>query len=365
MSTPASVTVARLTYLLICELLAVAVSLTFSDVVPLWVGVVAGLSVAGFFILIESTLKGFTLRGFSTATFGLGVGLFCAWLITRVDIAELAANMLRENAPTGQDELSVERRLIMQERADAVRLAINVGLYASLGFVGSAISLRSNRDDFSFIIPFVRFRQEGSQGRPIVLDAEAVMDSRVINIARAGFLGGRLTVPSFVLQEIQNLAASSAPTQRQRGQRGVEILDQMHKDPTTQLVIHESDQANQDTPFHTRMIEVARLLDARLLTTDETLAKIARLQGLLVLNLQELTEALKPNIVVGEKIRLALVRPGKDDHQAVGYLTDGTMIVVNHSAELIGTTQNIHVISTLQTSNGLMVFAELDHGSAA
>jgi uncharacterized protein YacL len=156
------------------------------------------------------------------------------------------------------------------------------------------------------------------------------------------------------------MTSSPSATQRQRGQRGVEVLDQMHADPATQLVIHESGKTTQEAPYHTRMIEVARLLDARLLTTDETLAKVARLQGVMVLNLQELTEALKPNIIVGEKIRLALVRPGKDEHQAVGYLTDGTMIVVNHAAELMGTTQNIYVISKLQTSNGLMVFAELD-----
>jgi len=360
MNTPASVTVARLTYVLICELLAVAVSLTFSDGLPLWLALVGGLTIAGFFILIESTLKGFTLRGFSTATFGLGVGLFCAWLITRVDIAELVANMVRENAPQPTDDESIERRLIMNERAEAVRLAINVSLYASLGFLGAAIALRSNRDDFAFIIPFVRFRQEGSQGRPVVLDADAVMDSRVINIARAGFLGGRLIVPSFVFQELQNLASSNNLAQRMRGQRGVDVMEKMRSDASTQMAIHEAGKMSEDTPYHTRMIEIARLLDGRLLTNDETLAKIARLQGVMVLNLHELTDALKPSIVVGEKMRLALVRPGKEEHQAVGYLSDGTMIVVNQASALIGSTQTVHVISTLQTSNGLMVFAELE-----
>jgi uncharacterized protein YacL len=90
------------------------------------------------------------------------------------------------------------------------------------------------------------------------------------------------------------------------------------------------------------------------------LGKVARLQGIAVLNLHELTDALKPSVVVGESMRLALVRPGRDEHQAVGFLSDGTMIVVNHSANLIGTTQKVHVISTLQTSNGLMVFAEIE-----
>lgn len=360
MNTPASVTVARVTYLLICELLAVAVSLTFSDALPLWVGLSAGLLIAGLFIMIESTLQGFTLRGFSTATFGLGVGLFCAWLITRVDIAELVANMIRENVPTTQDDESIERAIIIRERAAAVQLAINVTLYASLGFLGSVIALRSNRDDFAFIIPFVRFRQEGTQGRPVVLDADAVMDSRVINIARAGFLGGRLIVPRFILQELQTLSSSPILTRRQRGQRGLDVLEQMQSDPNAQVTIHESGTTTTDQSPHVRLIEVAQLLDARLLTNEDTLAKVARLQGISVLNLHELTDALKPSIVVGEKMRLALVRPGKDEHQAVGYLSDGTMIVVNHASAMMGTTQTVHVISTLQTSNGLMVFAEIE-----
>ena len=109
----------------------------------------------------------------------------------------------------------------------------------------------------------------------------------------------------------------------------------------------------------TRLIRTARVLGARLLTTDENLTKVARLQSAEVLNIADLGDALKPAVVVGEKIHLALVRTGKDEHQAVGYLPDGTMIVVNHGAPKIGTTQDVLVISTLQTSAGQMVFAEL------
>jgi uncharacterized protein YacL len=268
--------------------------------------------------------------------------------------------MIREHEPIGNDENSSQLRSLVNDKADAVRLAINVAIYASLGFLGSVIALRSNRDDFAFIIPYVRFRQEGVQGRPVVLDVEAVMDSRVTNIARSGFLGGRLIIPRFVLNELQTLSSSPTLAHRQRGQRGLDVLEQMQSDTTTHVTIHESGTASSELTLHSRLIEVAQLLDARLLTSDDNLAKVARLQGVAVLNLLELTDALKPSIVVGEKMRLALVRPGKDDHQAVGYLSDGTMIVVNHAVSLIGTTQSVHVISTLQTSNGTMVFAELE-----
>ncbi len=360
MNSLTSVNVARVTYLLICELLGLAVALTFQDAVPIWLGLMAGLMIGAFFILIEVTLKGFTLRGFSTATFGLGVGLFCAWLLTRVDVAEIVSSMIRENAPSATDDFSLERKLIIDERADAVRLAINVTLYASLGFLGSVISLRSNRDDFAFIIPFVRFRQEGTQGQPVILDSSAVMDSRVINIAKAGFLGGRLIIPRYILDELQNLTQSSVLSERQRGQRGLDVLDQMQAANGAQVSIHDSgpNLANQEVSV--RLIETTRLLAARLMTNDDSLSKIARLQGINVLNVHELTDALKPSVVVGEVIRLALVRTGRDDHQAVGYLSDGTMIVVNHAIAAIGSTRRVRVISTLNTSNGLMVFAELD-----
>jgi uncharacterized protein YacL len=360
MNRQASVNIARVTYLLICELLGLAVALTFSDAITIATGLIGGLLIAGFFILIETTLKGFTLRGFSTATFGLGVGLFCAWLITRVDIADLVSNMIRENAPTKDDDESIERRLIMYDRANAVRLAINASLYSSLGFLGAVLALRGNRDDFALIIPFVRFRQEGTQGRPLVLDTDAVMDSRVTNIAKAGFLGARLIIPRFILHELQTLAASPTLAHKQRGQRGLDVLEQMQKEKGIEVVIHESGISKGEQTIHARLIEVSKLLDARLLTNNDNLGKVARLQGIAVLNLHELTDALKPSVVVGESMRLALVRPGRDEHQAVGFLSDGTMIVVNHSANLIGTTQKVHVISTLQTSNGLMVFAEIE-----
>jgi uncharacterized protein YacL len=353
MNTPKSVIVTRVTYLLLCELLGVAVSLNFPYIIPVWLGLVVALIIGSFFVLIETTLQGFTLRGFSTATFGLGVGLLCAWLLTRVEIDSLLVGMFVDSTRFGEVD--------SESSSAAIRLSFNVALYASLGFLGSTLALRSNRDDFAFIIPFVRFRQEGSQGRPVVLDVDAVIDSRVINIAKAGFLGARLIIPRFVLLEIQHLAASASTIQKQRGQRGLDVLEQMQADPGTDVVIHESDAVTAEQNFTTRLMEVTKLLDARLLTNNENLAKVARLQGISVLNLHELMDALNPSVVVGETIRLALVRPGKDEHQAVGFLSNGTMIVVNHAATLLGTTQSVRVFSTLQTANGLMVFAEIEN----
>jgi uncharacterized protein YacL len=352
MGSPPSVNVARLTYLLVCEAAGVAIALSTKGTmfeVPLWIGIAGGLGVAGLFIWIESLMRGFTLRGFSTATFGLAVGLLCAWLLTRVEISNLLEVAFRDQLE------STENSEIL---VNALKLALDVTLFASLGFIGAVLSLRGNRDDFAFIIPYVRFRQDASSGLPVVLDAEAVIDGRVPGILRSGFLHGRLIVPSFVLEDLQSMAAAAETHTRQRGQRGLDGLDAMQKSPDVQVTIHEGQTSPEAQTTNSRLIATARLLGARLLTPDETLGKVARLQGLDVLNLQELDEALKPNVELGQRMRIALVRTGKEDHQGVGYLPDGTMIVVNHAAAKIGSTVDVTVVSTLQTASGTLVFAE-------
>ncbi|MGC4016263.1 MAG: hypothetical protein QM755_17335 [Luteolibacter sp.] len=356
-----SVNVARLTYLLVCEAAGYAIASSLKGVVShgfpveLW-GLLGGLVVAGFFILVESLIRGFSFRGFSTAIFGLGVGLFCAWLLTRVQIFSLFEVALRDR------EHDYNRTLVEQSQLDlfvsTLRLAFDVTLFASLGFIGAVLAIRSNRDDFAFIIPYVRFRQDADSGQPVVLDPEAVMDGRVPAILRSGFLHGRLIVPRFVLDELHALANSPSTAHRQRGERGLAGLEQMRTAKDLQVSIHESNSARSDEPLNSRLIETTQLLGARLMTGDDNLCKVAKLRGIPVLSIQDLSDALKPTVAVGERLRIALVRPGKEEHQAVGYLADGTMIVVNHAVQKIGSAVDVLVISTLQTSAGTMIFAE-------
>jgi uncharacterized protein YacL len=357
MSSQPSVNVARLTYLLVCEAAGVAIALSTKGTLDISIvtGMLGGLGVAGFFIWIESLMKGFTLRGFSTASFGLGVGLFCAWLLTRVEISNLLELAFRDKLQDGKGVSAVQLDVLV----NALRLTIDVTLFASLGFLGAVLALRSNRDDFAFIIPYVRFRQDSSSGQPIVLDPDAVMDGRVLGICRSGFLHGRLIVPRFVLDELQTMADSASNGNRQRAQRGLESLEKMQAAPDIQISIHDTVTSDESELLNTRLIETARLLGARLMTVDENLAKVAKIQGLDVLNIHDLDDALKPAVAVGERIRIALVRTGKEDHQAVGYLPDGTMIVANHAISKMGSTVDVIVVSTLQTASGTMVFAEL------
>lgn len=344
---PASVNIARVLYLLVCAAAGVVLALSTRDTsiqVPMWVGILGGLVVAGFFIWVESLIKSLSLRGFSTATFGLMIGMFCAWLLTRVGAAELVTQAFRGGGV---------------ELVSALSQAFSLILYASLGFLGAVLALRSSRDDFAFILPYVRFRQDSISGQPVVLDAESIMDGRVAAVVRAGFLHGRLVIPRFVLDELQELANSTTSSIRQRAEQGLARLEAMRADKELQISIEDTRGTSSEETMNGRLLQVAQLLGARLLTTDENLGKVAKLRGVDVLNLDELLEALRPEVVVGGKVRLALVRAGKDDHQAVGYLPDGTMIVVNHAVSKIGTTQDVRVISTLQTSGGTMIFAEL------
>lgn len=352
MSSTPSVNIARLTYLLVCEATGVAIALSTQSTLNISVGagLLGGLAVAAFFIWVETLIKGFTLRGFSTATFGLGVGLLCAWLLTRIEFIHLIERIIPENPESPET-----RELLVS----SLQLAINVALYSSLGFLGAVLALRSNHDDFAFIIPYIRFRQDASTGQPVILDPEVVIDGRLPGIVRSGFLHGRLVVPRFVLEELQLMATSTSNSLRLRGQRGLDALDAMKKSNDIQITVDDSRPSRKDEKLANRLIETARLLGARLMTGDENLAKVARLQGLQILNIDELDQALKPPAAVGDKVRIALVRNGKEDHQAVGYLPDGTMIVVNNGASKIGTTVEVTVVSTLQTSAGTMVFSEL------
>ena len=168
MASHPSINIARLTYLLICEAAGIAIALSTRGTafeVSMATGLLGGLLVAGLFIWIESLIRGFTLRGFSTATFGLAVGLLCAWLLTRVQISSLIELSFR-------DEL--EKRENAEALVNALRLAFDVTLFASLGFLGAVLALRGNRDDFAFVIPYVRFREDSSSGQPILLAPETL-----------------------------------------------------------------------------------------------------------------------------------------------------------------------------------------------
>jgi uncharacterized protein YacL len=224
--------------------------------------------------------------------------------------------------------------------------------------------MRSSRDEFSLIIPYVRFTRETTQHEPLVIDTNIIIDGRIADLCATGFLSRSLIVPRFILDELQLLADSHDPGKRERGRRGLEILNELQRSRDIELTIHESSPADVDVGTDARLVAAAKVLKARLLTNDHALAQIARLQQVPVLNLADLARALRPSLVAGDQLDLHLVKEGRESHQAVGYLPDGTMIVVNHARPHVGKTRTVVVGSALQTAAGRLIFAELKDGAA-
>lgn len=317
----------------------IAVALGFQQ--PAWLGAVSGALAMGLILALDTLFVRLSLRDFSQGTFGLAIGLFCAWLITRIGVFQL-----------GYFQAMAE--------GDALRNAIEILIYTTFAYFGITFALRSDRDQFALLIPYVRFRRDGSEGEPLLLDTNIIIDGRVPAVVKTGFLSGALVVPRFVLDELQRLADSNEPQKALRGKRGLEIMDQMRTMEELNISIQEDSAGlSPDQPVDTRLVTMARELNARLLTNDENLAKIARLRGITVLNFNDLSVSLQPQLNPGDELSLTLTKPGKDKHQAVGYLADGTMIVVNQAAPYIGQTVDISISGALPTSAGRLIFAEL------
>ncbi len=288
-------------------------------------------------VLADRLLKGLSLRAFSSATLGLLLGLFLANLL-------IASQLLRYQS---------------EETQWIARLVV----YCTFGYLGTMLAMRSSRDEFSLIIPYVRFARETTQHEPLVIDTNIIIDGRIADLCATGFLSRSLIVPRFVLGELQLLADSHDPIKRERGRRGLDILNQLQQSREIDLTIHDSGLDEGDLPVDARLIRVAQVLQARLLTNDQALGKVARLQQVPVLSLADLAHALRPVVVAGDELELNLVKEGRDHHQAVGYLPDGTMIVVNQGRPHIGRVATVVVSSALQTGGGRLIFAELKENS--
>jgi uncharacterized protein YacL len=230
-------------------------------------------------------------------------------------------------------------------------------VYVVFAYFGMMLAMRSNRDEFSLLIPYVRFTRETVEHEPLLVDTSAIIDGRIAELCATGFLSRALIVPRFVLTELQALADSREPIKRERGRRGLDILNQLQRSREIELTIHESESG--EGLVDERLVRTAKLLQARVLTNDNSLCQVARLQQVGTLNLNDLTRALRPIVLAGDEMELHLVKEGRDPHQAVGYLPDGTMIVINHARALIGKTVKIVVSSTLQTAGGRLIFGEL------
>ncbi len=329
-----SLWVIRILFLLLCVLSGYAVSQVQPDMVrgaPY--GIMIGFGLGSLLIAIDEMLKGFSLRAFSAATFGLVLGTLIALMVDRSQIFIFV-----------EDE--------------RVRWLVRLGLFLAFSYIGMILAMRSNKDDFSLIIPYIRFAPQSQSEDLLLLDTSVIIDGRVADLLDAGYLEGVIVVPRFVLKELQLIADSSDPLRRGRGRRGLDMLSRIQRSPRNRVKIHEADVA-EESEVDSKLVRLAKLLEAKLITNDYNLGKIAELQSVRYLSIHELANALKPVILPGETFQLRITREGKDKGQGVGYLNDGTMVVVNQGQRLIGQQAEVQVLSLLQTATGVIVFADL------
>jgi uncharacterized protein YacL len=329
----------RILFLVLCTLGGYAVSQRpeFIELSTLG-GTLVGFGLGGVLIAIDEMLKGFSLRAFSAATFGLLLGSLIAWLIDRSG-------------------------LFIYAEEDTLWL-IRLCLFLGFGYIGIILAMRSNKEDFSLIIPYVRFTSQHKPEHLLLLDTSVIIDGRIADLIEANFIEGTLVVARFVLKELQVIADSADPIRRGRGRRGLEMLSRIQRNTRNEVKIHEGDIPD-EPEVDSKLVKLARALGATLYTNDFNLGKIAELQTVHHININELAAALKPVLLPGELITLRVVREGKDKNQGVGYLNDGTMVVVNQGHVCIGQQVQVQVQSLLQTGAGIIVFAELGSPAAA
>ena len=244
------------------------------------------------------------------------------------------------------------------------RWLVRLVLFLSFGYIGIVLAMRSNKEDFSLIIPYVRFAPQNKPDNLLLLDTSVIIDGRIADLIEANFMEGIIVVPRFVLKELQVVADSVDPIKRARGRRGLEMLNRIQRNTRNEVRIHDGDFPD-EPEVDSKLIRLARNLRAKLYTNDFNLGKIAELQSVNYVNLHEVAKSLRVVLLPGETLNLRIVREGKDKGQGVGYLPDGTMVVVNNAHSAIGHQVEVQVQSLLQTGAGIIVFADYKQPMAA
>lgn len=332
--------VIRILFLSMCTMGGYAIS----QVRPEWtshpvLGLMIGFGFGGLLIAVDEMLKGFSLRAFSATTFGLLLGTAVAALIDRSGLFDNVDD-------------------------EATRWLVRLGLFLSFSYIGIILAMRSNKEDFSLIIPYVRFAPRNKPDNLLLLDTSVIIDGRIADLIEANFLEGIIVVPRFVLKELQQIADSADAIKRARGRRGLEMLNRIQRNQRNEMKIHDGD-FPEEKEVDAKLVRLARNLNAKLFTNDYNLSRIAELQNVSHVNLHEMAKSLRLVLLPGEQLSLRVVREGKDKGQGVGYLPDGTMVVVNNARHLVGQQVDAQVQSMLQTGAGVIVFADLRHSAPA
>jgi uncharacterized protein YacL len=293
-----------------------------------WMGLFIGLGAGLIFMALQLLDTRQLASVVVTLVFGILVGCLLSYFLIKV------LDLLNEH---------------MDERP---RMYRNFAIAVVLSFL-TVLTILHVKDDFKFVIPFIELKREGGGLKSIILDTSAIIDGRIADLMDTKVIDTQVIVPRFVLQELQQVADSQDKLKRNRGRRGLDILNRLRK--TKNVEVHEVELPD-ITGVDAKLVRLAKNLDARIVTTDFNLNKVAQVQGVEVINVNDVASALRPVVLQGEKLKIKVIRTGESAGQGVGYLEDGTMVVAEECASKIGQEVELTVTNVLQTSSGRLIF---------
>ncbi|WP_097028499.1 PIN/TRAM domain-containing protein [Clostridium peptidivorans] len=310
----------------------------------------------------------------STLSFGFILFLISPWItfiiIKIMDYVEKSIQRLPANevisgtlgAILGLAISSLFVNLLARIPVLGVPLAVVVAVI--MGALGANIALRKRDDIMNLFSGFKKAgsgskdkKGKGNKADPKILDTSVIIDGRIFDLCQTGFIEGTLVIPNFVLEELRHIADSSDGLKRNRGRRGLDVLNKIQKELNIDVQIYEKDFPD-IAEVDSKLLKLAQVLSGKVITNDYNLNKVAEFQGVPVLNINELANAIKPVVLPGEEMRIQIVKDGKESNQGVAYLDDGTMIVVEGGKKHIGEIVDVTVTSVLQTAAGRMIFAK-------
>lgn len=299
----------------------------------------AGMAV--FVLLLDILTPRRKLSALAGVFFGLLVGMLISWLLAPV------VDMVKDSYSIPINPAAVA--------------AIKWALVICVCYLTISIVMRT-KDDVRFVIPYVEFAKQTKGSRPLVLDTSAIIDGRIVDLCQSKLFDAPLVVPRFVLNELQLIADSADKLKRNRGRRGLDILNKMQNDPAIEVEIDDSVLAEVEEVkgVDQKLMMFSKACNGRLATTDYNLSKVAKVREVDVVNINDLANSLKVVALPGESMQVRIIKPGEEAEQGIGYLDDGTMVVVEGGRNKIGRDLLISVTSSLQTSAGKMIFGKFE-----
>jgi uncharacterized protein YacL len=320
-----------------------------------------GVVIVGIDILISRK----SLSGISGLFLGLITGMLITFICSMVIdlIVNVMAPDLREPL-VGSVSREVKGRVVLQTVLIGYRdTPVISALKLLVGVVSCYLSISliiQTKDDIRFIIPYVEFEKQIKGGRPFLLDTSAIIDGRILDVAKTRIFDNPLVIPRFVLQELQYIADAPDRLKRNRGRRGLEIINKLQTEKGLDIEIMNKGIMDDRHGVDQKLVALAEELKAKIVTADYNLNRVAHIRGVDVVNLNDLGNSLKPVVLPGEAIEVKIIKAGEEPGQGIGYMSDGTMVVVEGGRKFIGSTIPACITSSLQTSAGKMIFARLD-----